>query len=111
MKKFLTAIIFVASGVATSAQSAAPQQGATYAAEACRAGCAVFNTEGSNFYLGAAIKSFRVCTANGYSAVISVDGIEQNIPDTKFGMRGCVDVSGQTLRLVRGEVAVGILPN
>ena len=106
---FLTATAALLS-LTSAAQAQTANQSPVFAAEACRSGCSVVNSNGS-FYVGSATRTYRVCTANGFAASITVDGTPISIPSTKYDVRGCVDVSGKSLTLTSGEIAVGPLPN
>lgn len=107
MKQIIAALLFV-SFFSISAQ-AEVQQVNVYATEACHSGCFVVNTPGVIYY-GAAAKSYRVCTQDGFVAKLNVNNQNITVPATSFNVRGCVDVNGTYIALEGGVVAAGINP-
>lgn len=105
--KFLAIAICAALGLGYTLTASAQ----TFAAPACDNGCSVFNDTGKNFYYGVKPKSFRVCSAKLYSATITVNNEKITVPGTTRNVRGCIDVSGNVLSLVDGEILVGALPD
>lgn len=114
MKKisFLVAAIGVLLG-STSAVAQQPEAKSPYAFEDCKSGCYLVKDPGATgaaVYVGAAPRSFRVCSIDSYGGVLTVDGKAVQVGGTSFGVRSCANVNGLSIMLVKGEVAVGALP-
>jgi len=104
-----SSFIFLCAGIISTVPVIA--QTSVYASPYCSSGCQAINDRGI-FYTGPTLRNYRVCTADGYKALVDVDGRSVVVPSTdrNNNSRGCVDVSGKQLSLTDGAIIVGLLP-
>lgn len=113
MKNLIVAALvgFVVTTPHATAQKHEPQS--PYAIEDCRSGCYLVkdgSSDGNTVYVGAAPRTYRICSADPFGGTLVIDGKTSVVPGTTFGVRSCRDVNALSIVLVKGTLAVGALP-
>lgn len=106
IRSIATALTVLTAVLASPAFGQAPQPEGPFAIGPCKTGCVVYDTHPSTIYIGAVAKSYRVCSADGYSVEVVIDNRL-----IKIAGGDCADVNGTNLTLKYGKARAGRLPD